>query len=119
MVFICILLISHDTELLTPFLFVIGCFHIFFCKVFIQRFCPFLLLDCLLFLLMSFMLPRWFNGKESVCLCRRCRRQRFNPCNEDPLQKEMTTHSSVLAWELPWTEEPGSLRSMGSQRIWT
>ena len=36
---------------------------------------------------------------------------------EDPLEKEMTTHSSILAWRIPWTEEPGGLRSMGSQRV--
>ena len=36
---------------------------------------------------------------------------------EDPLEKEMATHSSVLAWEIPWIEEPGRLQSMGSQRI--
>ena len=36
---------------------------------------------------------------------------------EDPLEKEMTTHSSILAWEIPWTEEPGGLHSMGSQRV--
>ena len=36
---------------------------------------------------------------------------------EDPLEKEMATHSSTLAWEIPWTEEPGGLQSMGSQRI--
>ena len=36
---------------------------------------------------------------------------------EDPLEKEMVTHSSVLAWEIPWTEEPGRLQSMGSQRV--
>ena len=34
---------------------------------------------------------------------------------EDPLEKEMVTHSSILAWETPWTEEPGGLLSMGSQ----
>ena len=34
---------------------------------------------------------------------------------EDPLEKEMATHSSVLAWRIPWTEEPGRLQSMGSQ----
>ena len=34
---------------------------------------------------------------------------------EDPLQKETATHSSVLAWEVPWTEEPGGLQSTGSQ----
>ena len=36
---------------------------------------------------------------------------------EDPLEKGMTTHSSVLAWRIPWTEEPGGLQSMGSQRV--
>ena len=35
---------------------------------------------------------------------------------EDPLQKEMSTHSSILAWEISWTEEPGRLQSMGSQK---
>ena len=38
---------------------------------------------------------------------------------EDPLEKEMATHSSVLAWEIPWTEEPGGLQSMESQNSWT
>ena len=36
---------------------------------------------------------------------------------QDPLEKGMVTHSSVLAWEIPWTEEPGGLQSMGSQRV--
>ena len=35
---------------------------------------------------------------------------------EDPLEKEMATHSSILAWEIPWTQEPGGLQSMGSYR---
>ena len=57
--------------------------------------------------------------------------QRANACNagdsgsipgsgrshEDPLEKGMATHSSVLAWRIPWTEEPGGLQSMGSQRV--
>jgi len=34
---------------------------------------------------------------------------------EDPLEKETATHSSILAWKIPWTEEPGGLQSMGSQ----
>ena len=38
---------------------------------------------------------------------------------EDPLEKEMATHSSILAWKIPWTEEPGGLQSMGSQRVGT
>ena len=36
---------------------------------------------------------------------------------EDPLEKKMATHSSILAWRLPWTEEPGELQSTGSQRV--
>ena len=36
---------------------------------------------------------------------------------EDPLEKEMETHSSILAWRIPWTEEPGGLQSRGSQRV--
>ena len=36
---------------------------------------------------------------------------------EDPLEEGMATDSSVLAWEIPWTEEPGGLRSMGLQRV--
>ena len=36
---------------------------------------------------------------------------------EDPLEKEMATHSSMLAWRIPWREEPGRLQSMGSQRV--
>ena len=36
---------------------------------------------------------------------------------EDPLEKEMVTHSRILAWRIPWTEEPGRLQSTGSQRV--
>ena len=36
---------------------------------------------------------------------------------EDPLEEGMATHSNILAWEIPWTKEPGGLQSMGSQRI--
>ena len=36
---------------------------------------------------------------------------------EDPLEKGMGTHSSILAWRIPWTEEPGGLQSVGSQRV--
>ena len=38
---------------------------------------------------------------------------------EDPLEKGMTTHSSILAWRIPWTEEPGRLQCMGSLNSWT
>ena len=36
---------------------------------------------------------------------------------KDPLEEEMATHSSILAWKIPWTEEPGGLQFMGSQRV--
>ena len=49
--------------------------------------------------------------------CRRHRRHGFDSrVQEDPLQKEMATHSSSLAWRIPWTEESGGQQSMGSQR---
>ena len=38
---------------------------------------------------------------------------------EDPMEKEMATHSNILAWEISWTEEPGGLQSMDSQKSWT
>ena len=39
-----------------------------------------------------------------------------SPGQEDPMEEGMATHSSILAWRIPWTEEPGGLQSMGSQR---
>ena len=36
---------------------------------------------------------------------------------EDPLEEDMATHSSILAWRIPWTEEPGGLQSTGAQRV--
>ena len=46
-----------------------------------------------------------------------CKTQVQSLGREDPLEKEMATHSSILAWKSPWTEEPGRLQSMGSQRV--
>ena len=43
--------------------------------------------------------------------------QGWSLVQEDPLEKEMATHSGILAWRTPWTEEPGEIRSMGSQRV--
>ena len=42
---------------------------------------------------------------------------RLMPCQEDPLEKEMATHSRILDWQIPWTEEPGGLQSTGSQEL--
>ena len=62
-------------------------------------------------------LPWWFRGKESSC---RCRRHGFDSwVGKIPLGKEMASHSSTLAWEIPWTEEPGELQSMESQKSQT
>ena len=48
------------------------------------------------------------------------RRHEFDPWSQkDPLEKEMATHFSILAWEILWTEEPGRLQSMGSQKSQT
>ena len=41
----------------------------------------------------------------------------FRPHLDDPLEKAMATHSSILAWKIPWTEEPGGLQFMGLQRV--
>ena len=56
------------------------------------------------------------RGKESACQCRRLKTQVRSLGQEDPLEKKMATHSSILAWRIPWTEEPGGLQSMGPQR---
>ena len=55
-------------------------------------------------------MPGGSDGKESAC-------DVGDLGLEDPLEKEMPIHSSILAWETPWTEEPGGLQSMGSQRV--
>ena len=56
--------------------------------------------------------PGGASGKEPACQCRRHKRLRFDLGREDPLEKEMATHSSILAWRVPWTEESGRLWSM-------
>ena len=59
--------------------------------------------------------PRWLSGKESVG---QSGRHGFNPwVQKIPLEKKMATHSGILAWEIPWTEAPGGLQSVGSQRV--
>ena len=58
--------------------------------------------------------PGGSDGKASTC---NARDLGSIPGWEDSLEKEMATHSSILAWKIPWTEEPGRLQSMGSQRV--
>ena len=58
------------------------------------------------------------SDNEPACQCSRHRRHGLDPwVREDPLEEEMTTHSSILAWRIPWTEEPGRLQFIGSQRV--
>ena len=60
-------------------------------------------------------LPWWPIGKESTYQFRRWQVQSLGW--EDPLEKEMVTHSSILAWEVPWTEKTCGLQSIGSKRV--
>ena len=53
--------------------------------------------------------PGGTSGKDPVCQCRRWKRPRFDLGREDPLEEGMATHSSILAWRIPWTEGPGGL----------
>ena len=55
-------------------------------------------------------LPWWLRGKESTCECRKVQSLSW----EDALENKMATHSSIPAWEIPWTEDTGGLQSMGS-----
>ena len=61
--------------------------------------------------------PVWFSGKESACSAGVAETWVQSLGREDPLEKEMATHSSILAWRILWTEEPGGLQSTGSQRV--
>ena len=61
-----------------------------------------------------FGLSRWFIDRESAG---QAGDVGSIPGSEDPVEEEMTTHSSILAWKVPWTEKPGGLQSMWSQRV--
>ena len=62
-------------------------------------------------------LPWWLNGKESACKAGAVGALGFIPGSERSLEEGMTTHSSILAWEIPWKEEPGWLQSIRLQRV--
>ena len=61
--------------------------------------------------------PGGASGKEPTCQCRRRKTWVQSLGWEDPLEEGMATHSRILAWRIPWTEETGGLQSIGSQRI--
>ena len=56
---------------------------------------------------------RWRSGESACC----CRRRIGSLSWEDPLEEEMAVHSSILAWRIPWREEPGGLQTLGLQRV--
>ena len=62
-------------------------------------------------------LPGGANGKEPTCQCRRHEMWVLSLGREDPLEEGLVTHSSILAWIIPWTEEPCGLQFMGLQRV--
>ena len=62
-------------------------------------------------------IPRWLSGKEPFCN-EEIQEMQFQSLGwEDLLEKEMATHSSILAWKIPWTEESGGLQSIVLQRF--
>ena len=63
--------------------------------------------------------PRWLSGKRIHLPMQEIQETQVPSLDqEDPLEEETATHSSILAWDIPWTEEPGRLQFMGSQS-WT
>ena len=68
-------------------------------------------------LLETYLLVNMSHIFQCLLLQERQEMQVQSPGGEDPLEKEMATHSSILAWRIPWTEEPGRLQSMGLQRV--
>ena len=64
--------------------------------------------------MVSLRLPRWLSGKESTCQAGELVQSLGQ---EDPLEKEITAHSNILVLEMPWTEKPGGLQSMGLPRV--
>ena len=68
--------------------------------------------ECINYLLIDFLVAQ---QRRVLLPCRKTQAQSLP--REDPLEKETAIHSSILAWEVPWTEEPGRLQSMGSQRV--
>ena len=62
-------------------------------------------------------LPRWLSSKESACQCKETQETGFDPGSGRSLKEGMSTHSSILAWKIPWTEKPGRLQPMGLQRV--
>ena len=58
------------------------------------------------------------SGKESTCQCRRCETPVWSLGREDPVEEDLATHSSILAWRIPWTEEPGRVHRVAKNQTW-
>ena len=89
--------------------FVCICIYIFFILVS-------LLLE-IFYLRTHFLFQGFPGGSDGKSLPAMWETQVRSLVQEDPLEKEMGTHSSILAWKIPWMDKPGRLQSMGSQRI--
>ena len=76
--------------------------------MYIYQACPFLILPNMMVSLVAHMVKGLPGMRET---------QIWSLVGEDPLEKEMATHSSILAWRILWTDEPGRLQSTGSQRV--
>ena len=68
--------------------------------------------------ILQYGLPRWHGGKKIYLPGQEMQETWVQSLGQkNPLEEEMTTHSSILAWEIPWIEEYGELQSMGLQRV--
>ena len=84
-----------------------------------QEFCPpgrfGHIWKCLLAMVLAF--PDGASGKEPACQCRRHETRVRSLGQKDPLEEGMATHSSILAWTIPWTEDPGRLQSIALHKV--
>ena len=68
--------------------------------------------------LLIYSFPGGASGKEPTCQCKKHNEMWVQSLGQrDPLEEDMATQSSILAWRIPWTEEPGGVQSMGLQRV--
>ena len=115
---------QRNTFAFVDFLNIYSYFCYFFPSTFFQFVSPYLLGIALILIIFSILilLIGGARGKEPFCQCRRPKRHKFKSwfdlwIGKIPLEKGMATHSSIPAWRVSWTEEPGGLQTIGSQRV--